>query len=163
EIPGTVARSDVAGPVGDDKTRLLGGDRGFEGAQDGGGSGPGQTNYNGINGAIDFGPDHDETPQTSGREERNTQHAIHTDPGAAAHGGGENSGGHRSSDQASAPIVIAVQEASQKVAETAAQKAADKLQDAVDHQHGPSQNEPIKPHESATADIGHGSGSHADA
>src|SRR5712691_2683798 len=95
EIPGTVARSDVAGPVGDDKTRLLGGDRGFGGQQDGGGSGPGQTNWNNpMNGACDPDPNSsDVAVQTSGREERNTQHAIHTDPAAAA---AQNAGQHGS-------------------------------------------------------------------
>src|SRR5712691_9304659 len=206
EIPGTVARSDVAGPVGDDKTRLLGGDRGFEGAQDGGAGGSVSPNYNGLAGAIDFGPDHDETPQTSGREERNTQHAIHTDPAAAAqnngqhgdqHGGG---GGQQSANQGLTLVETAAQQAAHKLqqaveqhhddpwgtqgryqdawearnasptslAETAGQKAAQKLADAVGHHDGPSQHEPIKPHEKfAVADIGQGpgpgGGSHADA
>jgi hypothetical protein len=91
DIPGTVVRSDIAGPVVDNKERLLGGDRGSnpDVVQDGGGGGPGRTN---PQAGPDYGPDHDETPQTNGPEERNNQHAIkHDVTGSVARGTKESS------------------------------------------------------------------------
>ena len=63
DIPGTVVRSDIAGPVVDNKERLLGGDRGSnpDVVQDGGG-GPGHTNPQ----VVRPWPRPRRTPQTNG-------------------------------------------------------------------------------------------------
>jgi hypothetical protein len=193
DVPGTVSQGDLKGATVDKFHNILGGDTfGNPGIWQDRGTGAGSvpTNYNGIAGAIDYGPDHDEPPQSSGREERNTQHPIHTDPAAHGDGGGGNAQ-NTSGSLALSLIETATQEAAHQrdpwgtrgryeqaadapkdVAETPGQKAAHELQDALDRHDGPSQHEPIKSQEKLPgADLGgslghgpgHGGGLEADA
>jgi hypothetical protein len=175
DVPGTVSQGDLKGITADKFHNILGGDTfNNEGIWQDGGAGSVSPNYNGTAGAIDYGPDHDEVPQTSGRKERNPQHPIHTDPTAHGNASEPNAdAGGRPDLSLSGLIETAAQQAAHKlqdamvhddpwgtraryeqaanspanVAETPAQKAAHELQDAAAQHDAPNQHEPIKPHE----------------
>jgi hypothetical protein len=180
DIPGMPANSDVRGPVVDEKTHLLGGDTGHDGLGDGGNSGPGlggtttDPNY----GVIDPGPDSDQPVQTSGPQEPGHETFKFNAPGAAADApqGNSTEASATADKPVESPALAAAHDLKGAIiaelserdpwgtreryadamaapagrAESAGEKAADKLVDAVGgHADTPSQHHPIDPHESS--------------
>jgi hypothetical protein len=130
DIPGTVSRDDVSG--GNLNAHPgFGGDPGnLEGAQDGGGQPKGAvspgTNFNGNAGSIDFGPDHEETPQTDGPSPRSTPAPTPSGHQTGGQTSGQGSGGPQGSGEQSATVAPRAE-----LAESTAQRLAHDLQDAV--------------------------------
>lgn len=148
DIPGMVDQSEATVSLVDEKTKLLGGDAGHDGLQDGGGgngTGLSGTPTGHLSGVTDPGPDSDQAVRSDGPQERSHEAFKHEAPDASS--APQSNGTEESATPVeTSALAVAIRLLDSRV-ESAGERAADQLPDAVASHDSPNQHRPIEPHE----------------